>query len=300
MLHVTNGDSTVTKLRRTGLTGPLVAWRDILHDGPVPAGLSLEATSEVRSRFLASIGAGSLPELLHTFGARDAALRAAREVVLWFEHDLYDQLQLIQILDALATQRETSAELICIDRFPGVEPFHGLGQLAPAQLASLWAARQPVSAAQLRVGVRAWKAFCSPDPLALRHLLGTDLGELPFLRAALERFLEEFPSPTDGLARTDRQILRAVAAGNSTFNAIFRANQDQESAPFLGDSSVERRITALTQAHVPLLTRAPIALTPAGERVLAGEVDALQLNPIDLWLGGVHLKGMRGTGVPPV
>ena len=54
---------------------------------------------------------------------------------------------------------------------------------------------------------------------------------------------------------------------------------------------LQRRIDAMTQAHIPLLTREPITLTSPGERVLAGEADARQLNGIDLWIGGVHLTG---------
>lgn len=290
MLHVTNGDSAANLLRRTGITGDIIAWRDILHEGPAPAGLALEAMSDARARFLASIGAGSLPHLLREFGARDAALRAARQVVLWFEHDLYDQLQLIQILATLANQPETAAEIICIDAFPGIEPFYGLGQLTTAQLASLWPARRRVSPVELRLGAQAWKAFCSPDPLALRHFVARDLSALPFLHSALTRFLEEIPSPPDGLSRTDRQILRAVAAGNQTFDEIFRANQSAEAAPFMGDTVVQRRIAALATARTPLLTRDPIRLTTAGSRVLAGEVDARQLNGIDRWFGGVRVK----------
>ncbi len=36
MLHITNGDATLPELRRTGLTGDLLPWRDVLHEGPVP------------------------------------------------------------------------------------------------------------------------------------------------------------------------------------------------------------------------------------------------------------------------
>jgi hypothetical protein len=272
------------------MTGTVIAWRDILHDGPVPPRLALEAMSDVRARYLASTGAGSLPDLLREFGARDAALRAARNVVLWFEHDLYDQLQLIQILATLAMQRETSAELICIGTFPGLDVFHGLGDLTPVQLASLWPARRRVGSAHRMLAARAWRAFSSPDPLAVRQFLATDTSALPFLRDALERFLEEFPSPPDGLSRTERQLLRAVSAGNTSFEAVFRANQEQETAPFLGDTLVQQRLDGLTRARTPLLTPPPLTLTAAGERVLAGEIDARELNGLDRWLGGVRLR----------
>jgi hypothetical protein len=290
MLHITNGDSAAMSLRRTGVTGDVIAWRDILHEGPTPAGLALEAMSDVRARFLATIETATFTDLRRELGARDASLRSARQVVLWFEHDLYDQLQLIQIVATLATQPETSAELISISKFAGVEPFHGLGQLSPVQLASLWPSRRRVSPAQLALGSRAWKAFCSKDPLAVRQLAGSDTTPLPFLRDALLRHLEEFPSPPDGLSRTERQLLRAVAAGHQSFAAIFQANQAQEAAPFMGDSVVRLRIDGMINARTPLLSREPHTLTAAGQRVLAGEADARQLNGIDRWFGGVHLK----------
>ena len=38
---------------------------------------------------------------------------------------------------------------------------------------------------------------------------------MPFLAGALERQLEEFPDPTSGLSRTERQVLAAVARGEA-------------------------------------------------------------------------------------
>lgn len=290
MLHLTNGDSAAALIRRTGVPGNVIAWRDILHEGPVPAGLTLEGLSDVRARFLATWGAGSFPEVSANFGARDAALRSARRVVLWFEHDLYDQLQLLQILATVAGQTGTSAELIAIDAFPGVVPFLGLGQLTTAQLATLWPQRRRVNPAQLTLARHAWKAFCAPDPAAVQRFLATDLSALPLLRGALERLLEEHPSAPTGLGRTERQILASVAAGQREFTALFQASQALEAAPFLGDTTFQKRIDALVGARTPLLTREPYALTAAGQRVLAGEVDARQLNGIDRWIGGVHHK----------
>src|SRR4051794_34799042 len=51
-LHVTNGDSTVHSLVRAGLDGDVIAWRDILHEGPVPGSLDSDALAAVRARFL--------------------------------------------------------------------------------------------------------------------------------------------------------------------------------------------------------------------------------------------------------
>lgn len=290
MLHITNGDSTAGSLRDSGIAGPVIAWRDVLHEGPVPAGLTLESMSDVRARFLADWDRGSFLELSASFDERDRALRRARHVVLWFEHDLYDQLQLLQILAALSEQPDTTAEMICIGAFPGVVPFYGLGQLTAVQLASLWPDRRPVTAEQLSLGTHAWNAFTSPDPGAMPQLLATDLDTLPFLGNALRRLLEEYPVSPTGLGRTERQLLHAIAGGVRDFARLFASNAAMEEATFMGDTTVEARLEALIHACIPLVTPAPYTLTTAGERVLAGEIDACQLNGIDRWIGGVHFK----------
>ena len=41
MLHVTNGDSTAQIIDARGLAGTVLPWRDVLHEGPIPAELPL-------------------------------------------------------------------------------------------------------------------------------------------------------------------------------------------------------------------------------------------------------------------
>ena len=64
---------------------------------------------------------------------RDAILaaKAADELVLWFEADLYDQLQLVQVLGRLAGLGVDPGRvtLICIGEHLGIAHFGGLGEL---------------------------------------------------------------------------------------------------------------------------------------------------------------------------
>jgi hypothetical protein len=115
-LYVTNGDSTGDTLRETALGGDL-CWRDALNEGPVPA-LPQERLREVRAGFLSECGWGSRHAIAAELERRDRllerSLRERRHVVLWFEHDLYDQLQLLQIL-ALVPLVDGSAEVALTD-----------------------------------------------------------------------------------------------------------------------------------------------------------------------------------------
>jgi hypothetical protein len=138
VLHVTNGDSTTATMERARIGGDLLAWRDVLHEGPVPA-LPPAELRRVRAEYLSTISPLGATEIEAALLARDerldAAIAASEPVVLWFEHDLYDQLQLIQVLAGLP-DRPTHVALICIGSFPGRPAFKGLGELEPDELAS--------------------------------------------------------------------------------------------------------------------------------------------------------------------
>jgi Domain of unknown function (DUF1835) len=319
MLHITNGDSTVRRLARSGVPGTIFAWRDILHEGPTPSGLTLEQMSRMRARFIADNTHEPYEKTLSDFEQRDRILahfRDHEEVVLWFEHDLYDQLQLLQLLAWFASEDQgaTKLSLICIDRFPGIEPFWGLGQLAPTQLASLLETRQTISAQMLSLGDKAWTAYCSSDPTELEAIIQKDTSALLFLRNALLRHLEQFPALENGLSRTERQILETVSAGMSDPVAIFRADQNKEESPFMGDTPFWNYIYNLCAGPGPLVEctnhskftlphehdetflQQRLVLTKSGQGVLDGHEDWITLRQgIDSWLGGVHLQGQNAA-----
>jgi hypothetical protein len=286
MLHVTNGTSV--SLDRTGLGGDILTWVDVLHEGPVPAGLGQSELSRLRGIFLDGVWPGDSPAA-DALAQRDRTLERFtehEEVALWFEHDLYDQLQLIQILDWFhgRTSGTTRLSLICVDRY--------LGSLTGQQLATLWPSRHTVTSAEFDLAAEAWLAFRSPDPMELEHLRHEDTGALPFLAGALLRHLQQFPSVESGLARTERQILDLVDAGRSDFASLFRADQQREERIFMGDASFARYVRSLSECRHPLLRDADgYSLTPTGREVLAGRADHVRLNGINRWLGGVHLLG---------
>jgi len=183
--------------------------------------------------------------------------------------------------------------LICIGKFPGVEPFHGLGQLTGAQLATLWPGRHTVTAAEFDLAHTAWRAFRSRDPMEIVQLLRQDSSPLPFLRPALLRHLQEFPSVENGLGRIQRQILEQVDSGTRTFDALFAANAQREECVFLGDCVFALYVRALARCRHPLMEESSgeYRLTQTGHDVLAGRSDHVRLNGVNRWLGGVHMDG---------
>jgi DNA-binding transcriptional MerR regulator len=215
LLHVTNGESAGNTLRQTTLGGAVLPWQDVLHAGPVPA-VPRRELLRLRAGFLAGAGWGRRGAILGSLERRDAQLlRAFRdgiEVVVWFEHDLYDQLQLLDVL-SLAHGAEATPELVVVGSFPGKPSFRGLGELTADELETLWPERRRASAGTLEAAAEAWDAFRAPQPSRLAELAHREHPELPFLAPALLRLLEELPAPGDGLSGTERRALAAVGAG---------------------------------------------------------------------------------------
>jgi hypothetical protein len=313
MLHVTNGDVAAGTIRLSGVAGErgeVAVTADVLHEGPAPGGLPPERWRKVRARYLAESGYDDYDSCLARLTRWDHTLedyRSYDEVVLWFEHDLFDQLLLIRVLDFFAGRSlgDTELSLICIGEFPGIYPFHGLGQLTPRQMATLLPRRQRVDEGQKLLAREAWRAFRAPDPTALVAIFGRDTSPLPFLAEALRRHLEEFPAVANGLSRSERQILSAAGAGAGTFEEVFRATQAMEERVYMGDSSFDRILRELAAPPRPLLRLEPgaqgslrslrIALTASGRGVLEGRDDWVRSRGIDRWLGGVHLQGAESA-----
>lgn len=264
MLHVLNGGAT--KVERAGVPGEITVWAYVLHDG-------------------------SLSDVPDLDGFVDYA--GHDEVVFWVEHDLFDQMLLLRHLHGLSAidPGPTRFSLVCRDEY--------LGPSSPERLHTFFNERHEITRAEIDAGREGWTRFRATDPTALVEWAATtQCRALEFMPAALGRLFEEFPWTRDGLSRTERQALAAVRGGAKRLMDAFVASQRMEEPFFMGDLGfwdVTRRLANISR---PLLTPAlsdairgdePVTLTGDGRRVLEGAADAVALNGIDRWIGGVHL-----------
>jgi hypothetical protein len=252
------------------------------------SGVSLEELSRIRGDYLAARGYGNAIKIHRDFEKRDAIVRRANdfdEVVLWFEHDLYDQLQMLQILSVLQDSGlgAGSVQLIQSDQY--------LGMLSGDELMALYPKRRFITTAIAEGATRAWTAVTATDPHKLAQAASEPYVGLPFLRDALKRLCEEYPALESGLSRTQKHLLESCAQGARRKEDLFRRSQAQEEASFLGDASCYAAIDDLASEPAPLLSALDqgYELTVLGRRVLAGDADWLERAPLDRWIGGVHL-----------
>jgi hypothetical protein len=314
-LHVANGTCTTQLIQAAGIPGARSIWADPLYEGPVPGGLTDEELLEVRTRY----HTGSLDVSVAARRASDPSLDPVNdmrewraiierhdsydELVLWFEHDLFDQLALIQLLTWIHERLPATkpASLVCIGSFAGRPDFKGLGELTPDQLASLLETRQRLGDPQFALAERAWRAFREPTPVALDTVRQSDTSALPYLAAAVARFLHEYPWTIDGLSRTERRLLELASDGGIALSAAFPRMHDGETVYYTTDTSLTALADELSRTSPPLLAldleggehagdlRGSVRLTETGRAVLARQLDRVAACGIDRWLGGVHL-----------
>ena len=227
-------------------------------------------------------------------------------VTLWFEHDLSDMLQLLQILDFFAGEKRerSSLRLVHTDRY--------LTKYSPEELQILAAEAKPAGTARLNQAAEAWARWREPDPrpwLALAHRPRLEIKHLWLAVTVSDSVL---PSVDNGLAMPERFVLASLNAATKApaeLFADFTRWHDSQCGAYMGDWSFWGVIDDLVFARVPLVKRAvryrfgsymqgpaleryrqdPVAVTDFGREVLAGRVDHAKTNHIDRWLGGTHI-----------
>ena len=318
-LHIVNGDSFAQTLINTSLAGDISVYREILHEGPLTGGLDAEKFRELRAGFLSGKGWPSYSVALADLTRFDKSMdeyKGYEQVILWFEHDLYDQLMLIRILDYYHTfhPQINNLYLICIDHYPGIKKFEGLGQLSPQQAMTLYPDRLKITRDQMILASKAWQACQAVTPLLLTDFIKTDHPLLPFLQKSLVRFLQEYPSVKNGLSLTQQRVLEIVQERPISARELFWASKEKEENPYLGDTTFAYYLLTMIAGKYPLLTtdqpeniklimdtkewhkkywNMSLTITSTGSKVMQGVEDWIQLEGIDRWLGGVHLSGNK-------
>ncbi len=258
-LHITSGDSSGESLEKSGLAGEVFVWHDILYDGPRRPGWPDENTLNARAQFLEGTTAGGLDrpqvlETLHNQYHKLAELVPDKHILLWFDACLFDQSMLAHILTCLLLLKARGVELLCVDRFPGIEPYHGIGQLQPDQLVSLYDNRRIVTDLQFKFAVRVDRAFATQDFAELTQLSQEVNPPLPWVPAAVGRWLQERPDPITGLGRLETLALTAIRAGCETTGRIFKSVSAADMPPqYWGDTTLWAKINGLAEREPPLV-----------------------------------------------
>ncbi|MEJ8475183.1 DUF1835 domain-containing protein [Roseibium algae] len=267
-LHIRCGNDIEAPLKRAGFLGDFLQFSDPVCQGPISD--EPNAITE-RARFIASEYPGEdETETIDVLTKEHNRLNNAGDygrIVLWFEHDPYDQLLLVKTLVQLKATgaNRRKVELVSLDRFPGIQKFIGIGQLSPAALRHMYARRAPISEEAYNLAEVTFSALLVKDPEALHALSRHSSLGLPYLAGALSRYLSELPDVQNGLSFTENSILKALKDKPLPWGQVFRSfMQAVDPLPFHGDLMFLGTMLRLRDAERPALTSQPVDMTREG------------------------------------
>jgi hypothetical protein len=267
-LHVANGHCTTRLIEQAQLPGRTSIWADALHEGPI-ADVGDAELVRMRAAHIAS-GLGARAEDveadLKSWRTAVDADHSYGELVLWFEHDLFDQLNLVQLLTRISRDRPVRkpVSLVSINTYPGHPNFKGLGELRPEDIAALFARRRRVTSEQFALAARAWDAFRSQDRARIELLLVDDTSALPFLARALRRYLDEGPVEPGALTRSERRLLDQLTHGPIDIHTAWRRMHEGETAFYITDTSFWSLLKRLAERTPALIEIALSNVTAPG------------------------------------
>jgi len=301
-LHVRCGHDIQQTLNRAGFTGSFLPYIEPLCIGPLA--IKEEELSALRTDYVYHRLVSQIKEMDKSIDqVRQDARKETDEllkddyqrVVLWVEHDNYDQLMLIRTLHLLSYPNISKIEVIEVSRFPGRERFIGLGQLPPEALRSLWERRRKVTVEQIRVATQLWKAFCSDSPLELiESYYKVDNSHFPNISAVIFRHLQELPHFDSRLSLVETitvDILKDSKEGLE-FCQLFKRYMELEPLVYLGDVLFWVLIKPLTEGSSAILKvtmpenndwrycTIQLACPNSNKRQIVE----------DKWVGGIHIS----------
>ena len=288
-LHITNGDILTNKLNTLKLEGDIITWREMLCEGKTETNVGSESFWKTRFEFL-----NKNYKISKTWFI-DKTLKEYRtlcnhkqedRIVLWFDFDLFDQINMLAVISWLKTHRPY-AEISLVSSEGEVDSLDilGLGELTDEQLRKLYTNRTLLTQDDIEYADYVWQLYCSDNPIRLENLKDFDSFQFSHLSGAIEAHLMRFPTIRNGLNEVENNILRlARSAKPKTKLELLNTVLRNHGRYGFGDTQYERVITKLK----PLFTNlSPVKLSKKGMEILEGKTSyysCIQEN--DAYLGG--------------
>ncbi|NVJ70433.1 MAG: DUF1835 domain-containing protein [Alphaproteobacteria bacterium] len=299
ILHIRCGGDIREGLQAAGVEGAFLEFSDPFCQGAVKD-LPQEAFLESRSAFVTSAYGLNPAEAMkkqRLSYARLANAAAYERIVLWFEHDSYDQLILMYLLKHFgALEERPEIELVCIDDSP-VEPrFIGLGQLSPTDLKALYGQRKVVDEAMFKLGQAVWAALVEETPHNLVRIVQNGTPVVPMCAGAIKRHLQELPARSSGLSLTEELSLKMLMEkGPMTAGDMFRElTFKRDPLPFLGDAMYWYDLKRLViggaiDAEGEIGPDTAVQITDLGRACAEGREDWMAHVKAERYVGGIRV-----------
>jgi hypothetical protein len=245
-LHILNGDQLAHQLQGASYFQTHLVFREALIVGPVKS-TSLDAFWKIRTEFItSSYGVTSEEYKQKTLSEieRLQHLPANTEICLWFEDDLFCQVNLWFMLSVIADMPKLKLFRV----FPPIstteDRWAGFGQADLDSLADCYQARVPLTTSDVALGKALWQAYSSQDWDVFKSLSLQSSPCFESLEAVCQAHLDRLPG-TDGLGKPERILHGILSTGKTDFPQLFQEFNRQAGIYGFGDLQVKGIVNSL-------------------------------------------------------
>lgn len=214
-LHITNGDSTTDRLKLLRFKGTIITWREMLCEGKTTTDVGSESFWKSRFNFLATQYKITKKQFIDITLKEYRNLcnqKSQNEIILWFEYDLFCQINMIAVISWLKKHRKGSKiSLVCSGDIAGFDKKLGLGELSTDQLMQHYENRIHLTVDDIEYADYIWQLYCSDSPLQLQqHAKNSCSPHFKYLTEALITHLKRFPTIKNGLNELENEMLHQI------------------------------------------------------------------------------------------
>lgn len=289
LLHITNGDSFTSKLTQLPLKGDIITWREMLCEGKTLSTVGSESFWKTRFEFLSKHYKVSKSWFVEKTLKEYRSLcnhKQQDQIVLWFEYDLFCQINMLAVISWLKThRRHAEIYLVCSGKEDDSDKMYGLAELTDEHLMRLYDKKVLLTQDDIEYADYVWQLYCSDNPIRLENLMDFSDYQFDYLSEAVKAHLRRFPSIKNGLNEIENNILQLSfnekpASKNELIGKILKT----QGVYGYGDSQYQRLLNNLK----PLFTSFdPVKLTARGNKVLQNNENFYsKLRDNQTYLGG--------------
>lgn len=290
ILHITNGDSTTNYLKKIGFNDEFVTWREMLCEGKTTSDVGSESFWKNRFDFLKTTYKVNKQTFIQYTLKEYRNLckkKEQNEIVLWFESDLYCQVNMLAVLSWIKRYRQ-GYQISIIGG--GIETKNNkltaFTLLSEEQIKGYFKKRVSLSKDDIEYADYIWQLYCSESPLRLETVHKFNpMSPFQHLTTAIEAHLKRFPSIENGLNFVENNILKTANSHQfKTKNELIANLLKEDEFYGFGDLQYENHLKNLNKLFSSF---DPVKISKKGREVLEKQLNFYgQIRNEETYLGG--------------
>ena len=241
-----NGDCLAEQLKGAELPLEQIIFREALVSGPL-GGATWEEFWETRGRFLTQNYGATVHEVQEKTVAELEKIRSLAdgvELSLWFEDDLFCQVNLWFVLNLLSESPNIKIYRVFPPEASSANRWKGFENASTAAFTQAYEAKVPFTSSDLALGKNLWEAYRLGDGAQLTTLSKSVSPCFRHLKEVCQAQLDRI-SEVPSERRPEKVILELLAKGITDFETLFSQFSEREGVYGFGDLQVRELLDSI-------------------------------------------------------